>query len=265
MGKYTLVTVLLAASAAAQPNLSGVWEWDKSQGTHKPGEPEDFRVKIDQQGNAITIIMRVNARGQVEQNTHKVIAGQETKGEIHGSPMTSRAAWDRTALTVHSIAVIAKKELRMDDRWTLSADGNTLTMRELHQYGSEPEGEDVRVFTRRPATSWEPDAPPKMAEEVYKNIQIMKGVPAPRLQTVMMNLTQWLGVQCTHCHVLENNKFLFEKDDKPAKTMAREMFLMVRKLNSTDLEKVSHVTCWTCHRGSAKPQHLPPAAAAPAK
>jgi hypothetical protein len=265
MGKHVFAAIFLAASAAAQPNLSGVWEWDKSQGTHKPGEPDNFRVKIDRQGNNIAITMRANARGQVEQNSYKVIAGQETKNEMHGSPMTSRAAWDGAALTVHSIAVIMKKELRMDDRWTLSADGNTLTMRELHQYGSEPEGEDVRVLVRKPTTSWEPDAPPKMAEEVYKNIQIMKGVPAPRLQTVMMNLTTWLGVQCAHCHVLDQDKFQFEKDDKPAKTMAREMFLMVRKLNSTDLAKVSQVTCWTCHRGSAKPQHLPPAAASPAK
>ena len=30
------------------------------------------------------------------------------------------------------------------------------------------------------------DAPPKPAEEVYKNIQIMKGVPAPRLQLVIL-------------------------------------------------------------------------------
>jgi hypothetical protein len=151
--------------------------------------------------------------------------------------MTSRAAWDGAALTVHSIAVIAKKELRMDDRWTLSADGSTLTMRELHQYGTEPEGEDVRVFTRRPATSWEPDAPPKLAEQVYKNIQALKGVPAPRLRPVMLNLTQWLGVQCAHCHVLDGNQFQFEKDDKAAKTMAREMFRMIRTLYDADLTR----------------------------
>ena len=93
MGKHLFAAIFLAASAAAQPNLSGVWEWDKSLGTHKPGEPENFRVKIDQQGNNITITMRVNARVQVEQNTHRLVAGQETKGEIHGSPMTSRGCF----------------------------------------------------------------------------------------------------------------------------------------------------------------------------
>jgi photosynthetic reaction center cytochrome c subunit len=82
----------------------------------------------------------------------------------------------------------------------------------------------------------------------------MKGVPAPRVQTVMMNLTRWLGVECAHCHVAGQ----FEKDDKPAKQTARNMFLMVRGINQNNFAGANPVTCWTCHRGEAKPQSLPP-------
>ena len=49
-------------------------------------------------------------------------------------------------------------------------------------------------------SGWAQDLP-KPAEEVYKNIQIMKGVPAPRIMPVMQNLTKWLGVDCAYCHV----------------------------------------------------------------
>jgi hypothetical protein len=34
----------------------------------------------------------------------------------------------------------------------------------------------------------------KPAEQVYKNIQVMKGVPASRLMPAMNRLTQFLGV-----------------------------------------------------------------------
>jgi hypothetical protein len=81
------------------------------------------------------------------------------------------------------------------------------------------------------------------AEQVYKNIQLFKGMPASRLMPAMTRLTEWLGVDCTHCHVQDQ----FEKDDKPAKQTARKMFQMVR-LVGREL-KTDRVTCYTCHRG----------------
>ena len=70
----------------------------------------------------------------------------------------------------------------------------------------------------------------------------------------MNNLTVWLGVECLHCHVAGH----FEKDDLPAKQAARKMFLMVRAINHENFPDSNPVTCWTCHRGAAKPQSLPP-------
>jgi len=251
LGRRTLcgfLGLVLWAHAQATPDFSGVWELSKS------AAGSGMKMRIVRQGPAFEVTVRAQVRGAVEQQSNRFVVGQESKGEMHGAPMTSRAEWDGTTFVVHSVAVIMGKELHLTDRLSLSPDGNVLTFRERHQYGSEPEGEDVRVLDRRPAESWEPDAPPKAAEEVYKNIQIMKGVPAPRLRTVMINLTQWLGVECAHCHVMGE----FEKDDKPAKQTARSMFQMVRAINQNNFSGSSPVTCWTCHRGAAKPQSLPP-------
>ncbi|HEY1340325.1 MAG TPA: c-type cytochrome, partial [Bryobacteraceae bacterium] len=179
----------------------------------------------------------------------------ETQGEMHGAPLKSRTEWDESTLVVRSTAVIANRELRLTDRYSVSADGNALTFDEVSQYGTQPEVHQVHTFDRLPASEWGPDTPPKPAEEVYKNIVIMKGVPAPRLRTVMNNLTKWLGVDCSHCHIAGE----FEKDDKPAKQTARKMFQMVRSINQENFAGVNPgVTCWTCHRGAAKPQSLPP-------
>src|SRR5918993_1648589 len=60
----------------------------------------------------------------------------------------------------------------------------------------------------------------KPAEEVFKNIRLLKGVPAGRLLRVMeMGYARSLGVNCTHCHVAGE----WEKEDKPTKQIAREM------------------------------------------
>src|SRR5262245_1991991 len=88
------------------------------------------------------------------------------------------------------------------------------------------------------------------AEQKYKNIQILRGLPADRLPKVMAAFKGSLGVDCTYCHI--NNQF--DKDDKPAKQVARKMIELVRDNN----EKLGagRVSCFTCHRG--QPRHQQP-------
>jgi Photosynthetic reaction centre cytochrome C subunit len=106
---------------------------------------------------------------------------------------------------------------------------------------------------RRPAAPAQPEDKP--AEQVYKNIQMLKGMPASRLMPAMSRLTQSLGVDCAHCHVPD----ALDKDDKPAKQTARKMFEMVRTINTT--LGANRVTCYTCHRGRPQPASMPPAPA----
>ena len=97
----------------------------------------------------------------------------------------------------------------------------------------------------------------KPAEEVFKNIQMLKGMPAGRLLRVMeMGYARSLGVNCTHCHVAD----AWEKEDKPTKQIAREMHAMVGVINDGQLKKIKNlkgpnsiVNCTTCHRGQTKP------------
>ena len=59
-----------------------------------------------------------------------------------------------------------------------------------------------------------PALPPEKrpAEQVYLNIQVLKGVPADELVLGMNAIAGSLGVDCDYCH--ENN---FEQDNLPAK------------------------------------------------
>ena len=93
----------------------------------------------------------------------------------------------------------------------------------------------------------------KKAEEQFKNIQVLKGVPAEQILPTMQFITASLGVECDFCHV----QGAFEKDDKKNKQTARKMMEMMFAINKDNFEGHREVTCYSCHRGNAKPQAIP--------
>lgn len=93
-----------------------------------------------------------------------------------------------------------------------------------------------------------------LAEDVFKNIQMFKGMPAARVIPAMDALTGLLGVDCTYCHTPHE----WEKDDKPAKPTARKMFEMIDYLNNEHFGGQNRISCWTCHHGHAKPPAMSP-------
>lgn len=240
--------------AQNQPDLSGVWEISKEKSHLSSERPmPSMRIKLDQKGPDVTLTSRSYTGGKLtQQNTYRYTVGAESRNQMHGGPMTSRTEWADGTLVVRS-SVALDKELRLTDRFTLSPDGRELTWREWHQYGADTEGEEAYLFNRQAEGSWEPDAPPKMAEEVYKNVQMLKGVPADRVMMAMNFFAQSLGVKCGFCHV----DGAFDKDDKPAKVTARAMWTMANKINADNFKGSHPITCWTCHRGQSKPQSAP--------
>jgi photosynthetic reaction center cytochrome c subunit len=105
-------------------------------------------------------------------------------------------------------------------------------------------------------------APPgqqgRMAEEVFKNVQILKGIPVDRFMGTMGFFSAALGLNCTDCHVAESGgDWGRYADDTPLKQMTRRMMLMVNGINQTNFGGRQVVTCNTCHRGSNRPSVMP--------
>jgi photosynthetic reaction center cytochrome c subunit len=96
-------------------------------------------------------------------------------------------------------------------------------------------------------------AGPKKAEEQFKNILVLKGIPADQLIPAMQFITASLGVECQFCHV----EGAFEKDDKKPKQMARKMMEMMFAINKDNFDGHREVTCYSCHRGSTDPVGTP--------
>jgi photosynthetic reaction center cytochrome c subunit len=94
---------------------------------------------------------------------------------------------------------------------------------------------------------------PKTAEQLFKNIQALKGVPAEQVIPTMQFISASLGVECEFCHV----EHQMEKDDKKEKQTARKMIAMELAINKGNFDEKVEVTCYTCHRGSAHPVGTP--------
>src|ERR1700677_4962209 len=91
------------------------------------------------------------------------------------------------------------------------------------------------------------------AEQKFKNIQVLKGIPADQLIPGMQFVAASLGVECQFCHV----EGAFEKDDKKPKQTARKMMEMMFAIDKDNFEGHRQVTCYSCHRGNIHPEAIP--------
>ena len=110
-----------------------------------------------------------------------------------------------------------------------------------------------------------PAVPPMLAgwswPEHMRNAKVLpKSTTAAQLRETMRGFSVSLGVRCTFCHTgTEQMPFVqrdFTSDANPRKNRARAMMRMVDRLNRdipTIVGRDARVTCYTCHRGAAKP------------
>jgi hypothetical protein len=109
----------------------------------------------------------------------------------------------------------------------------------------------------------------------FANLQVFPPETSPDvLIAAMKNFTRALGVRCQFCHIGEEGmpleKFDFVSDKNPPKETARGMMRLTAEINGRINKAMpdaaalgQQVTCWTCHRGSQHPEHVPPAAIKP--
>jgi len=90
----------------------------------------------------------------------------------------------------------------------------------------------------------------RTAQQQYKNVQVLKDIPATQMTPTMHLIAGQLGVGCQYCHVWEE----WEKEDRAPKQTARRMMTMMAEINRNPLFGGAQVvTCYTCHQGKPKP------------
>ena len=102
------------------------------------------------------------------------------------------------------------------------------------------------------------DQQPRMAEDVFKNVQILKGIPVNQFMDTMGFFSAALGLNCISCHVAESLQDLDKfAEDVPRKRTARRMITMVQNMNKSNFGGRRALTCYTCHRGTQVPEVIP--------
>lgn len=87
------------------------------------------------------------------------------------------------------------------------------------------------------------------AEEVYKNLKVLRGTPSDSFNQGMHLISGQLGVDCEYCH-LEKDRV---SDEVKNKDVARDMITMTAEINRRMFKGEQVVTCYTCHRGKPIP------------
>jgi hypothetical protein len=104
-------------------------------------------------------------------------------------------------------------------------------------------------------------------DEKPTNLKVLpKNISNRELHNIMRDYSKSLGVRCGFCHVSEQvegqsrPRFDFASDNKPEKTTARNMMIMVDAINDKYLSKMiggdhtlEPITCVTCHMGRVTP------------
>lgn len=85
------------------------------------------------------------------------------------------------------------------------------------------------------------------------NLKVLKVTTGAEVSQIMRTFTGGLGVQCIYCHVQGN----YASDENPKKGTARQMIVMMQKINAGFNDGKMHVSCYTCHRGEAEPKTAP--------
>jgi hypothetical protein len=88
-----------------------------------------------------------------------------------------------------------------------------------------------------------------MVEDVFKNVQVLKGLSVDEFMGTMGIMTTSLGFCCSDCHTNAGTDRVKWEEDNPRKRTARRMVQMVQALNKDNFGGRQVVTCWTCHRG----------------
>jgi len=103
-----------------------------------------------------------------------------------------------------------------------------------------------------------PAAAVPTSDQVFKNIQILKGIPVDQFMDAMGMFSASLGYDCSSCHSqdIHYDRAAFATTT-PLITRARQMINMMNGLNEGNFGGRPRVTCFTCHRGSPNPEDVP--------
>jgi len=99
---------------------------------------------------------------------------------------------------------------------------------------------------------------PLLSEEAFRDVQVLRGIPASEFIETMGFFAVSLTANCTTCHGdASAGSWEHYADNTQLKTAARRMVVMMNSINQANFGGKREVTCYTCHRGDRTPRITP--------
>jgi len=134
---------LLSGSLSAQADFSGTWAFNESKSTLGEGPMMSATsMTVNQQENLISIdlVQPSFEGGEMKRSEKYTLDGKESVNEgMMGSSVKTITSWSEDKKELRFAKTIAfemdgeKMEMKLDDAWTLSDDGKTLTVKSSMQ------------------------------------------------------------------------------------------------------------------------------------
>jgi hypothetical protein len=145
-----LAFAFAALPAIAKPNFSGDWKLNVSKSTFgQMPAPNSMTSKIAHEDPTLkNSTKQSSARGDFESESNYTTDGKECTNQMFGNPVKSTVKWDGDALLIDTKAKFGDNDVTIQDKWTLSEDGKTLTIVRLFK-SSMGEGGQTLVLDKQ--------------------------------------------------------------------------------------------------------------------
>ena len=250
------VAFLFVCSLCAETNFSGVWKANLEKSKMGGGPPATgYLAIVEQQTDKLTETIGVrNQRGDERRSklNYDLSGAKPSMNTLRGVPMKTKVSWEGATLVLDS-QVAGMRPMKIHETWALAADGNTLTVTSATTVNNQNMA-GLIVLEKQPDAAGEPlRKPEKTAAEQFKNVKVLKDMPASQFLDAMGSFTASLGKNCEFCHVRGKD----DLDDKKEKLTARKMLEMTHNINAQNFDGKMEVRCFTCHQGHEKPMSRP--------
>jgi len=115
---------------SAKPNFTGEWKMNSAKSSFAPlPSPERMARKISQHDSHLKIkTTQFGQQREIVTELSYTTDGAQCKNVISGQEFTGTASWDGDTLVIKSKRDVQGMEIIQTERWTLSTDGQTLTI-----------------------------------------------------------------------------------------------------------------------------------------
>jgi hypothetical protein len=126
--------------AQAKPNFSGTWKLNVSQERFRSdaGARQPHRQITHEDPDLKDSYTQSGQMGEFAAEMKYSTDGKETTNSVRGNEIKSTAKWDGDDLAIAGKTRSMARNVTLNDRWSLSADGKTLT---IQRHVNSPMGE----------------------------------------------------------------------------------------------------------------------------